>query len=229
MNWVLIGLIILIAVIILMVIIVMSKLTVFIHFNHYNGNNHLQCEFKAWFGLIKYKVDVPANKDSGSAVLSDEIEHDETTPKQEYGKDSAGRLETGLTDVKKLVDHFGSLHRILKNFLKQIAIKQLEWHSVAGLGDAASTAVLTGEFWALKGSIIGILSNYMKLKMMPVLSITPAFQQVVFETSFKCMLQFRIGHAMVAGMKMIKFGKGAGLRFRKKPFSALSENKAKSI
>ncbi|RSK53039.1 DUF2953 domain-containing protein [Bacillus canaveralius] len=232
MNWVAIGLIILMVTIFLIAIIVMSKLTVYVYFNHYNGNNHLQLEFKVWFGLVKYRVDVPlptANEDSGSAILNEEMEHDGTNPSQEYGKDPGGDLGTSLNDVKKLLDEMGQLHRILKNFLKQIAIKHLEWHSVVGVGDAASTAVLTGGIWALKGSIIGMISSYMKLKMMPVLSIAPGFQQVISETSFTCMLQFRIGHAMVAGIKMIKFGKGAGLRFITKPFSAHSENKAKSI
>jgi hypothetical protein len=43
------------------------------------------------------------------------------------------------------------------------------------------------------------------------------------------MIQFRIGQAMLAGLKLIKFWKGGRPDFKTKPLSVLSEKKPKSL
>ena len=63
----------------------------------------------------------------------------------------------------------------------------------------------------------------------PNLSVHPHFQLAVTQTSFKCMLQFRIGHAMVAGIKLVKFWKGGWPQFKSKPLSHLSQERSKPV
>ena len=41
------------------------------------------------------------------------------------------------------------------------------------------TGMLTGAAWAVKGGILGIISNYCKLKVNPTLSVQPHFQLAV--------------------------------------------------
>ncbi len=119
------------------------------------------------------------------------------------------------------------MHGIVKTFLKKISVKQFEWHTLIGIGDAAHTGVISGAIWAIKGSIIGMLSHYLNFKEMPHIMVTPHFQAVVSQTKIKCIFQFRIGHAILAGLKLIKFWKGGLPHFKSK--TDFSKEKTKSI
>ncbi len=48
---------------------------------------------------------------------------------------------------------------------------------------------------------------------MPNLSVTPHFQFAILQTQLTCIFQFRIGHAILAGLKLIKFWKGGRPQF----------------
>ena len=106
------------------------------------------------------------------------------------------------------------LNVIVRKFLKRIVIKHFEWHSLVGVGDAAHTGVITGALWTIKASIIGLLSNSLRLKEMPVLSVTPHFQMAIIQTRITCIFQFHIGYAIFAGLKLIKFWKGGRPKFQ---------------
>ena len=105
----------------------------------------------------------------------------------------------------------------------------MEWHSVIGVGNAALTGTLTGALWSVKGGVLGVISNYMRLKDMPNLSITPSFQKAYSQTQLSCMIQFRIGYAMVAGLKLVKFWKGGKPKFKTKPLSFISKDKSNTL
>jgi hypothetical protein len=62
---------------------------------------------------------------------------------------------------------------------------------------------------------------------MPQLTVTPHFQAAVIHTELTCMFQFRIGHAILAGLKLIKFWKGGKPRLKRK--SDFQEEKTKSV
>ncbi len=98
-----------------------------------------------------------------------------------------------------------------------------------GIGDAAHTATITGVLWSVKGGLIALLSHYFRLKEMPALFITPNFQRPDIQTHLKCMIQFRIGNAMLAGIKLVKYWKGGRPKFHSKQLSFLSKDKSKSV
>ncbi len=207
---------------------------IFFYYYHNNDNDHLKIEFKAWFGLIKYKKEIPLIKidDHSPSIVTKGTKAFGPlggTEKKDTNQYSAKDLLNSLQDTKELLTHVVSLHRIVRNFLKSISIKEFSWHTMIGIGDAAYTGMLTGAFWALKGSVIGLISHYMKLKAVPAITITPQFQFAVSQTVISCIIQFRIGHAMVAGIKLIKYWKGGMASFKTKPLSALSNDKTKSV
>lgn len=205
-----------------------------INYFHAQDNDSLKIEFKALFGLIKYKLDIPMIKiddDSASIVAKGKIEsgENEQTMKKGEQKFTPEDLLKSFKDYKLLLLHVVSLHKIIRRFLKKVKITQLEWNTLLGTGDAALTGMLTGAAWTVKGGIIGIISSYFKLHVMPQIYVQPHFQLAVAQTSFKCMLHFRTGHAMVAGIKLLKFWKGGRPQFRTKPLSALSNDKTKPV
>lgn len=227
-------LIIISALILLFIIVIFTKVKVFLYFYHNGDNDHLKLEFKAWFGLIKYKVDVPLvqlDDDSASIVVKEKTEAgpNSTVTSEDTKKVTAENILDSINDTKELLTHVVAFYRIARSFLKKVTIRELSWHTMIGAGDASLTGMLTGAFWAAKGSMLGVLSHYMRLKAIPDITITPHFQFAVSQTAISCMIQFRIGHAMLAGIKLIKYWKGGMPNFRTKPLSILSNDKSKTV
>ncbi|MGJ7912835.1 DUF2953 domain-containing protein [Neobacillus sp. LXY-1] len=225
MVWLLITLL---AFVLLVLVMVLTKLTVLIHYQHYNDNDNLTIEFRIWFGLIKYKKNIPLIKiddDSPSIVVKSDsnLNKDDEKVQQISNKEVTGYWQR----THELLDRIFNLNLIIKKLLKKVMIKQLEWETFIGVGDAAHTGIAVGALWAAKGGIVGLLSKFLNLTVMPQLSITPHFQAAVIQTQLKCMFQFRIGHAILAGLKLIKFWRGE--KKRSKNNANLSNEKIKSI
>ncbi|MDF2788829.1 MAG: hypothetical protein K0S80_1927 [Neobacillus sp.] len=211
MNWLVIALIIIILFILL---IIFSKLTIRLNYFHHNDNDELKIQFRIWFGLIRYTINVPLVKIDdnspsivvkGSTQMGDSSEKESPTKEGQITKES---LMAKLTNAKEIIHHVSNMNVIVSKFIKRIVIKHFEWHSLVGVGDAAHTGIITGALWTLKGSVVGMLSNFLRLKNMPILSVTPHFQMAILQTHFTCIFQFRIGYAILAGLKLIKFWKG---------------------
>lgn len=221
----------LITIIFLLLLIIFSKLTIHINFFHHNDNDELKVELRIWFGLIKYKMNIPLIKIDdnspslvvkGNTQLGDSSEKNSTV--EQITQDD---IITKLTNAKEIIQHVFKMNVIVSKFLKRIVIKHFEWHTLVGLGDAAHTGIITGALWSIKGGIIGILSNFMRLKKMPILSVTPHFQLAIIQTRITCIFQFRIGYAILAGLKLIKFWKGGRPNF--KTNAAYSKEKTKTV
>lgn len=219
---------------VLILIILITKIKIFLDYFHGNDNDHLKITVKAWGGLIKYKVDIPVIKvdDNSPTIVTEEKVQtgpNENTKKEKTSQVDKTDLINSINDFKKLLTHVAGLHKIIRDFLSKVSIRKVEWHTMVGVGDAAATGVITGAFWAVKGGLIGVLSHYMKLKDMPVMSISPSFQHAVSITSFKCIIQVRVGHAILAGIKLVKYWKGGWPEFKTKPLSVLSGDKTNTV
>jgi hypothetical protein len=231
MKWVLLAILLLT---VLVLIILFTKVKIFLDYFHGNDNDHFKVTIKAWGGLIKFKIEVPVVKidDNSPTIIAEQKVKsgpDENMKQQKTTQVDKNDLLDSLHDFKQLITHIAGFHKIIRLFLKKVTIRNIEWHTMVGVSDAAATGVITGAFWAVKGGVIGLLSNYMKMKEMPVMTITPSFQQTVSITSFKCMIQVRVGHAILAGIKLVKYWRGGWPEFKSKPLSALSGDNSNSV
>jgi hypothetical protein len=231
MKWVLLVLVLLT---VLAIIILFTRVKIFLDYFHGNDNDHFKITIKAWGGLIKYKIEVPVVKiddDSPTIVAEEKVKAgpDENMKQQKTSQVGKNDVLNSIHDFRLLLSHITGFHKIVRNFLKKVTLRNIEWHTMVGVGDAAATGVITGAFWAAKGGVIGILSHYMKLKEMPMMTITPNFQQTISITSFKCMIQVRVGHAILAGIKLVKYWKGGWPEFKSKQLSALSGDNTNSV
>ncbi|CAH2716064.1 hypothetical protein BACCIP111895_03248 [Neobacillus rhizosphaerae] len=230
MFWLLLSLSILL---LFFIIIILTKLTILVNYYHYNDNDDLKVEFRVWAGLIKYTINVPLIKiddDSPSIVVKSHTNMGDAASgdsKQKVNQFTKKDVITNLNNTTELLKRVFNLHVIIRKFFQKVTIKKLEWQTLIGVGDAAYTGMATGAFWAIKGSIVGLLSHYLNLKVMPEISITPHFQAAVIQTQLKCIFQFRIGHAILAGLKLIKFWKRGSPLFKKE--TNFSNEKTKSI
>jgi hypothetical protein len=215
----------------ILLLLLTTKLTISINYYHHNDNDDLQIEFRIWFGLIRYKKKIPfvkIDENSPSIIIKsksamgndDNVENTEYDVKQFTKNDFLENYRRMNFLLKKVVH----LHTIIKKFLQKISINKFEWQTMIGVGDAAHTAIVTGVLWSIKGNMTGLLSQYFKLKVMPVISITPHFQANVIQTRVSCIFQFRIGYAILAGLKMIKFWKGSIKTFNNKTHFSTKAN-----
>ncbi len=223
----------LIIIILLILLIIFSKLTICLNYFHHNDSDDLKIEFRIWFGLIKYKVNIPLIKiddNSPSIVVKGNTQMGDSnvyTSQTKVEQITEDYIMTKLTNARELMQHVFHMSVIVRKFLKKTIIKHFEWHSLVGVGDAAHTGIITGVLWTIKGSIVGMLSNFLRMKEMPILSVTPHFQLAIIQTRITCIFQFRIGYAILAGLKLIKFWKGG--RPNLKMNTAYSKEKTKTV
>jgi hypothetical protein len=122
MKWILIVCILLFFII---VSIFLTKLKVSIHYFHFQDDDSLKIECKAWLGLIKYKLNVPLIKvddNSPTIVMKGEAQSGakEETKKKNTIQYSAEDLLNNVRDIKAILEHVVSFHRIIRHFLKKV-------------------------------------------------------------------------------------------------------------
>ncbi|WP_230199780.1 DUF2953 domain-containing protein [Bacillus andreraoultii] len=156
---------------------------------------------KAFFGLFRYRIEIPSEKLKAKNEIQSS-KHDEGTGQHDDEEDLSS-----FEPIKQVLHHIHELYDILKEFFKKVRIVEFEWKSAIGTGNAASAAIIAGAGWAFKGNVIGIISNYFSLKVYPKLEITPVFNRATSETYLRCMIQVKVGHAILAGIKLLRFWK----------------------
>ncbi len=225
--------ILLFVIVLLLLLLIFTKLTIIVNYQHHNDDDDLRIEFRAWFGLIKYRINVPLIKmdDHSPSVMVKHHSHmgeaPEGEPDHKVEQITKQKLIKRIEMARELLQKVVNMRIIVRKFFRKIRIKKFEWQTYIGLGDAAHTAIAAGAIWTLKGSIVGLLSRHLNLVVMPHLVITPHFQATVIQTRLTCMFQFRIGQAILAGLKLIKFWKGGKARTTNK--TNFSHDKTKFV
>ncbi|RDE32104.1 DUF2953 domain-containing protein [Parageobacillus thermoglucosidasius] len=196
----------------LLFLLSLMKLSVTIFFQHAQGDDEWKITFQALFGMIRYTIHIPFVKiETEPPGIA--IDHQETIENISKGtvkrsKYTPEELIHNFQKAKEFAQHVVRLNEIIKKFLGHISITKFEWQTKIGTGDAATTGMIVGLGWSLKYHLLALSSKYMKLKTPPFFMITPSFHEAVSETKFVCMIHFRIGYAMLAGIRMVKYWRG---------------------
>ncbi|WP_181832956.1 DUF2953 domain-containing protein [Bacillus taeanensis] len=206
---------------VLVLLLFVTKVTITILYVHSRDDDQLVVTFKAWYGLISYTLNVPLIKveDSTSLVVKSEKSVNNDTQQEDTQKFTPLEMIKKIELFQDFLQDVIGFHKIVRSFLKHVSITKFEWKSVVGVNDAALTGMVIGVAWSIKGSLIGLVSTYMNLKAKPQIEVHPAFQTAVSQTRFVCMFSFRIGHAIGAGLKVVKFWKGRPLPLKKSELS----------
>jgi hypothetical protein len=70
------------------------------------------------------------------------------------------------------------------------------WQTIAGTGDAVSTALFVGLLWSMKSSISALLEKRFTVLGTPLIHVEPSFAGSVFATDARCIFHFSIGQIM---------------------------------
>ncbi|MBB5324483.1 hypothetical protein HNQ34_001580 [Anoxybacillus tepidamans] len=203
---------------VLFIFFMCMKLSITIFFQHAQDDDECRITTKALFGLVRYTVRIPLIKidkqSPGIVVAHKETVKNVSESSLKRTKYNPREIIHSFKEAKEFAQHVVHLHVIVRKFLSHVSVTKLEWQSKIGTGDAAETGMIVGIGWSLKYGLAALISKYMSLKTVPFLSITPSFQQAVSETKFICMIHFRIGHAMIAGMRIVKYWRGNRLKMK---------------
>lgn len=189
-----------------------TKIKVKIRYQHVRDNDEFTIKLSAWFGLLRYTINIPVinvDMDSASVKVKESKGVSNQTKSEEKRRITPDDMIHIFHKMKRVVEHIVGFHKIIRHFLKKIQVKQFEWNSTIGIGDAAHTGVLVGSCWAIKGSVIGLLTTTLHFRVMPLVTITPDFQEQRAETAILCILRFRIGQAIMTGIKLLRYWKGS--------------------
>jgi Protein of unknown function (DUF2953) len=203
MNWIFIVTGILF---VLFCILLLSRLQISFYFVHRNDKSDIQVTFRM-YRFIKYTLKVPLiqlDAEDHSIKIREETQAAKGQNKEKKKRITFQQLNERYHTFQNLLKHVQHFYGIIAGFLKKIKVAKVEWHSAVGLGEAPSSAIAAGTIWSIKGIVLQLLNKFFLLEGKPSISVVPVYQGLHSETRFSCMISFKIGHAIVVMLKMLK-------------------------
>ena len=87
-------------------------------------------------------------------------------------------------------------NRIGRLSLKYLIIEEIDWETIIGVNNAMHTAIFSGSLWAIKGSLISIISRVSHLKKVSI-NIKPDFNGNTQWSRLYCILKMRVVHIIL--------------------------------
>jgi hypothetical protein len=170
-------------------------------------NDEIILHIKALFGLIRYKYEIPLldliqNKDGKLALeVDEEIETEQSDDLLQEKKQLFDLFQ--IQEIQDRIDQLYNQYFDIANYIrKKILLSKLEWETEFGTGDAAITGILSGVLWGIKGNLFTILKRHVRSKKISF-NIIPYFDKELFKTYVHCIIQLKIGHAIIASIKAL--------------------------
>lgn len=188
----------------LLLISAVTKLTVSIRYGRVGENDLLVVEVSAWFGLIRLRYEIPVIKwttSGGQPAVVAEVKGRRKQSAKEKRIDLQ-QIKTSLKRYRSYLHRFVDVRPVMNQMLRHVRCTALEWHTVLGTGDAAGTGALAGAAWGVKSVVVGTISRHVTLHAVPRFSVQPVWNEARLGTQFRCVFHFRIGHLMIAGMRL---------------------------
>ncbi|KEK18905.1 Yvgn And cofactor Nadph [Bacillus manliponensis] len=194
MKWLLIGVVI---VVIFLFVILLSKLSIKVSLLYTESEQQCLFEVKIW--MVHFTFDVLERMEKQQRKTEQKIE------KAEEKGGAHEKFVAQLDSIEEIIKKLQHIHTMSKDFLQKVKINQFRWHSQIGTGDAASTGIVTGYVWSVKGIIIGLLGQYTELVHEPKLEITPIFQGKTVASKCEFTASFRIYRAVKTAVGLLMF------------------------
>ncbi|MDQ0208123.1 DUF2953 domain-containing protein [Alkalicoccobacillus murimartini] len=156
------------------------------------------------FSFTIYSYTVPSVKVGEDGVVMKEQTKSTTSTKRKKKRLSLMEFFQHFQQTQEWISYLIRLHVSVHPMLKNIKVHNVQWNTEFGLHDAAYTAQATGYIWSIKGTLFGLLSQYVTMKKLPVLAVAPMYQKNVAHTELTCMFSFRVGHAIYAGITVLR-------------------------
>lgn len=189
----------------LIVLIFFMKANLRITYYREGANDEVVVILSTLLGLVNVKGEV----NLAELILRDRGFVLETKSELEVTK--KGRLikELGkLTDYRDIYSGMLKVREMVRVYrdagmylISKASVSHLHWDTRVGTRDAAITGIIAGLLWNVKTLVLYILKLHVNFTSPPEISIKPDFNNAVLYTKFDCILTFKIGHAIIAGLK----------------------------
>lgn len=191
--------------VILFILSLFIRLNIRVEFSHDGNGGRFTVDLRAFMGIVRYRWEkAPAEgKDKEAKGGGPDARGPERDREKEKGS-APEKIKKAMENFQIKLEEFLRIKTIAQNFFKKVKIFRLEWVTVVGAGDAALTGLFSGVLWGIKGTVLGVLGQNFSLRTRPLIHVSPDFQREIAETRFLCMIQFRLGHAIFAGTKILQ-------------------------
>lgn len=195
---------------VILLIIWFTSLRIQIVYRRQAENDDLEIELSVYRGLLRYRIHANMlqirNMKTGVKVAGEA----DAGPNQASGKQGEKKKEWITPHkVAEWARNFANWRRrvhnmdeILRTTLKRVRGESLEWHTNVGVGEAAVTGIVSGIVWTAKSAVLALLGRYVTLYTKPQLAVVPDFSRERLDTHLLCILRFRIGHAIIAAIRI---------------------------
>ncbi|MFC2948659.1 DUF2953 domain-containing protein [Virgibacillus sediminis] len=170
---------------ILLILLLFSRIYITVNYT-YSGNGQLLSISVLFLRLRVFSRDITREKREDNDWL-----------------DSLDHLVSGSFSrkVKEMLNITMDVSRYLYAILKNMHFHQLKWYTKGGTGDAASTGMLAGGAWSVKGALIGMIAEFGRLECEPDIQVIPIFQGREMSSTIDCMVSMRTGKTILALLK----------------------------
>ncbi|AJI37039.1 hypothetical protein BG06_151 [Bacillus thuringiensis] len=196
MKWLIIGIGILLLIILFILFLKISLKITLLY-----TEIEKQCLLQVEIWKFRYTFDVLERIKKQQKKTGQKIEKAE----EEGGIEN--KVMAQIDSIGEIVKKLQEIHSVLKKNLKKVKINQWRWHSQIGTGDAASTGIITGFAWSIKGMVVGIAGEYMHIIDIAELEITPVFQGKGFASRCELTASFHIYRSIITVFMLLIFVK----------------------
>jgi len=214
MTW---GWALLLLLLMLLVLVLIIPVKIELHYKREGKDDRLHVGVRALFGLVRLGYDVPVVELLGRAnAVQLKAEPAEGAPKEHKGwvTITAEMVEKVFRQVRRIAKRIAKYKEAIRRLTKSFRIESLEWRTMFGTGDAADTATLTGLGWGVKGVVGGVLYRFFRVKRRLFYDVKPHFQAKGFRTELFCIIRFRLGKTIFAGLTLVFLWLMEGIKWR---------------
>ncbi len=181
-------------IVLLCFLMVLLKIQVEIKIIIRNGQNFSFVIFRL-LRLIRLRMNLSIDQD-GKRLISLSLRRTKS------GTEKKASVEQAWNYIKKMLNFYtGNIDQI--NFMKsRVKINNLYIRTRIGTGDASATALSVGGFYAFFSFLIHHLNEYYHFQKWK-LDVLPYFQGSLFDLNLDCIINFKIGHIIITGLKML--------------------------
>ncbi|OUM89734.1 MAG: hypothetical protein BAA01_02945 [Bacillus thermozeamaize] len=179
-------------IILLLCLLMMLKVTVQFNVMIENGRPELAIDIFSLFRLVRWRMRFPRSPQNRPLSAEPAGERQALTPVAQP------LMGSGVTwqDAREV-------WRIIRWFLRHVSCSQWKTSTLFGTGQANTTGWLTGFLWALQEQFLFYMSRAWKMAAKPKVVIRPVFHQRLLSCRFECITSFRLGYAILAGMRFL--------------------------
>ncbi|MBB3109234.1 hypothetical protein FHS18_001286 [Paenibacillus phyllosphaerae] len=193
----------------LLTAVLLSRLVVRGIVSRIGEDDHVELRIRGLMGLVNYHWELPIMRFTS---LSKGVEMKQEKTSTNMGGDSE-QISKEKVDKETIIKQIDWMRVLLQQTdqllgwvritLNHVHLTDWRWRSAVGTGDAMWTAMLTGMAWTVKTTAIGVISQLIRLKTEPKVTVEPVYAKAHFSTEWHFSAHIRLGYAIFAGVHLL--------------------------